>query len=123
MDRIFQLSDHALSRMAARNVSRMKVAETLFHGQIFSVGGGVYKAKLKELHGKTVDKYVVVFSKKENRIITVEHNMFRIEQNDPEDLALSKGKIYKRRKQILREQELDSWCREQYTLYHLHFTA
>ena len=126
MDRIFSLTYHALGRMATRNVSRSKVAQTIFAGQTFSTGNGLYRAKLKEVHGKTVDEYVVFFSKTTNQIVTVEHNVFRIKQKDKEDLAVSKHKIrkiFKQRKRALREQEFDSWCREEYSYYNLSFTA
>ena len=126
MDRIFTLTYHARSRMATRNVSRSKVAETIYCGQTFSNGDGLHGAKLKERCGKTVEEYVVFFSKATNRIVTVEHNVFRIKEMEREDLAVSKHKIrkiFKQRKRTLREQEFDSWCREEYRNHNLSFTA
>jgi hypothetical protein len=126
MDSFFQLTHHALGRMASRQVSKNKVAQALFCGQVFSNGNGLHRAILKELHGKTVEEYAVIFSKATKRIVTVEHNIFRIKQRDQEDLSVSSHKIrklHKQRKRALREQEFDSWCREEYNYYNLSFTA
>ena len=42
MDRIFTLTYHAPGRMATRNVSRSKVAQTIFLGQTPARGTGIY---------------------------------------------------------------------------------
>ena len=124
MDRIFHISNHALERMESRNVSKTKVAQTLYCGQIYASSTGAHKAKLLEHCGKTVSEYVVVFSKKENLIITVEHNIKRAEQNTDEFLSKHRlRKIYKQRKRALREEEFNSWCREEYGAHRLAFTA
>ena len=122
MDRIFTLTYHALGRMATRNVSRSKVAQTIFWGQTFSNGDGTHRAKLRERCGKTVDEYTVVFSKASNRIITVEHNVKRAKPFRGSTNA-QQHRLYKQRKRALREQEFDSWCREEYSYYNLSFTA
>ena len=126
MDSFFQLTCHALGRMATRQVSKTKVAQALFCGRVFANGDGLHRAILQEKHGKTVEEYVVLFSKNTSRVVTVEHKTCRIKQADREDLAVSKHKfrkIFKQRKRALREQEFDAWCREEYTLYNLSFTA
>ena len=124
MNRIFQLSNHAMDRMATRQVSNFKVAQTLFQGQIYAAGRGLFKALLYEHYGKIVDRYTVIFSKQDNLVVTVEHTVRRVENTEEEPLSKRKlRKIYKQRKRALQEQEFDSWCREEYGNYNLSFTA
>ena len=124
MNRIFQLSNHAMDRMATRQVSNFKVAQTLFQGQIYAAGRGLFKALLYEHYGKIVDRYTVIFSKQDNLVVTVEHTVRRAENTEEEPLSKRKlRKIYKQRKRALQEQEFDSWCREEYSYYNLSFTA
>ena len=63
MSNVFQFSNHAMSRLESRQISRYKVVKAFFGGQVFSSGKGLYKAKLWEYNGKMVDEYIVVFSK------------------------------------------------------------
>ena len=124
MNNVFHLSRHALSRMESRQISSSQVAKTLFGGQVFSAGDGLYKAKLREECGKNVNTYIVVFSKQEQRIITVAHNVTRKKEFDGEHIsAHRRSRIFKQRKRILSETEFDSYCREEYNNYNVRFSA
>ena len=123
-DRTFRISTHAFNRMSTRNISRAKMAEIICCGQVYSQGNGHHRAKLYERAGKSEICYEAVFSKIDRAIIsvwsTVRPAMNRNEENGK---TYTKIKVYKQRKRALKEQEFDSWCREEYNNYSLLFTA
>ena len=124
-DRTFRISAHAFGRMATRNISRSKLAEIIYCGQVYSEGNGHHRAKLYERAGKSEICYEAVFSKNDNAIISVWSNIKPVIRsgNEENGKTYMKTKVYKQRKRALREEEFDSWCREEYGNYQLPFTA
>lgn len=118
-NKIFHISQHALSRMATRNISHFQLAEIMFCGQVYSIGDGKYRAKLYEQVGKSEVCYEAVFSKSDRLIISVWSHIKPAlhSRNENYDEKKAKFKIYKQRKRMLKEQEFDSWCREEYKNY------
>lgn len=124
MNSMFQLSHHAQSRMETRKISISKVAQAIFYGQIYSASRGLHKAKFWEQNGKFIDKYTVVFSKKNNCVVTVEHNVQRYDKNEDEYTSKHQSrKIHRLRKRAAREAEEYAWYREECENCNLAFTA
>lgn len=123
MSNVFQFSNHAMSRLESRQISRDKVVKAVFCGQVFSSGKGLYKAKLWEHNGKMVDEYIVVFSKADKKVVTVEHNVKRADSFDEEHSKHQIRKIFKQHKRSVREREFNDWCREEYRHYNMPFPA
>ena len=124
MNTVYRYTHHALSRMESRKVSAAKVAQIISCGQIFLTKKGLFKAKVWEHYGKTVEKYAVVFSKSDHVVVTVEHSLSPCKSNSPEsDSFFRQRKIHRMRKRAAREQEFDSYCREEYEYYNLKFSA
>lgn len=124
MNNVYRFTHHALNRMESRKVSEAKVARIMSCGQIFGSKHGVHKARIWENTGSIVNKYTVVFSKQDNCIITVEHNVFPAKNTKHGDNSFRKErKLYKRRKQNMIDREFDSWCREEYENHDLRFSA
>ena len=124
-DRTFHISAHAFCRMATRNISRSKLAEIIYCGQVYSEGNGRHRAKLYEQVGKSEICYEAVFSKIDHVIISVWNNIRPAIRGGDEEKSkvYIKTKVYKQRKRALREQEFDSWCREEYGNYSIPFPA
>lgn len=124
MNSVFKLSRHAQNRIQSRKISRIKVAQAIFYGQIFSSSKGLYKAKLWENNGKFVDLYTVVFSKQESKVVTVEHTVMRnTKYNDEYMSKHMENKIFKRRKRAVKEADDYAWWKEEYENNNLPFTA
>ena len=124
MEKTFRFTNHALDRMEARNVSETKVAQILASGQIFAGKHGLHRAKIWEHTKNTVDKYVVVFSKSDHLVITVERTASPIGKGECGNLSFTQErKSYRQRKRVLQEREFDAWCREEYNSFNLRFTA
>ena len=51
MDSVFSFTNHALERMESRDISKTRVAQTLFSGQISAEENGLLKAKSWEFTG------------------------------------------------------------------------
>lgn len=124
-NRTYRISTHAFNRMAARHISRAKLAEIIYCGQVFSGNNGRHHARLYERAGKSVICYEAVFSKSDHAIISVWSGIrpALCSGNEENTQIRTKTKIYKQRKRTLREQEFDSWCREEYSHYRLTFPA
>ena len=124
-DRTFRISAHAFGRMATRNISRSKLAEIIYCGQVYSEGNGRHRAKLYEQAGKSEICYEAVFSKIDHAIISVWSNIRPAvrSRNEENGKNYTKIKLYKQRKRALREEEFASWCREEYRDYKLPFPA
>ena len=121
----FHYTYHALDRIETRQVSKAKVEQILSSGEIFSSDDGLHKAKFKEYSRNTVDKYVVIFSKQNKLIVTVEHNVCSIKKNSkPGDISNYRSrKIYKHRKRACEEREFNTYCREEFERYNMRFSA
>lgn len=124
-NRSFRITDHAYRRMESRNITHGKLAEIMGCGQVFSGGRGLYRAKLYQRAGKSEICYEAVFSKQNRTIISVWENVKPLAPSDHEEngKVYTRTKIYKQRKRALREQEFNSWCREEYGSYNLSFPA
>lgn len=124
-NRSFRLSWHALNRMETRNISPEKLAEIMKCGQVYSGGNGRYRVKLFQRTRKSEICYEAVFSKQDKVIISVWETTIPLNRTDDEEKGKSHTKIrlYKQRKRALREQEFNSWCREEYGSYNLSFPA
>ena len=124
-NRTYRISTHAFNRMASRNISRAKLAEIIYCGQVFAGNNGRHHARLYERSGKSEICYEAVFSKADHTIISVWSGIrpALCSGNEENTSFRTKNKIYKQRKRALREQEFDSWCREDYGNYSIQFPA
>lgn len=124
-NRTYRISTHAFNRMASRNISRAKLAEIIYCGQVFAGNNGRHHARLYERSGKSEICYEAVFSKADHTIISVWSGIrpALCSGNEDNGKIYIKTKVYKQRKRALREQEFDSWCREEYGNYSIQFPA
>ena len=123
MDRVIRYTTHALNRMESRNISSDKVAQILYFGQVFSADNGKYRAKLQEFTGKSIIRHEVVYAKSENLVITVWKETKPFLLRKEKWSKHQEQRIYKHRKQTQREQEFNTYCREEYEHYNLQFSA
>ena len=123
MDSVFSFTNHALERMESRDISKTRVAQTLFSGQISAEENGLLKAKSWEFTGSRLIRHEVIFSGEEKLIITAWNTSkpFKIRQEKSSGRQASK--IYKQRRQAWKKQECDSGCREEYHSCNLRFVA
>ena len=107
-------TNHALSRMEERNISKEKVLEMLRLGQTFSSSNGTYIVKYLEVCGSITRNYRIIYSKRDDVVITV----FCFEKRFDERNALSKNltknarKIYKQKKNNAKQMDADAYYKE-----------
>lgn len=123
MDKVIRYTKHALNRMESRNISVDKVEQILNAGQVFSADSGCHRAKLQEFTGKNIIRHEIVFCKSENRIISVWKSIKPFSCRTEGFSKRHEQRIYKLRKQALRERDFNSYCREEYGNYNLQFSA
>ena len=123
MDRIIRFTNHALERMESRDISKTRVAQTLFCGKISTEENGLSRARSWEFNGSKLIRHEVIFSREDNLIITAWNTSkpFKIRPEKSSDRQTRR--IYKRRKQALEKREFESLCREEYDFCKLRFSA
>lgn len=113
----FFITDHALSRMESRQISRLTLAKIIFTGQVFSRGNGRFIAKLKQRVGNSIISYSAVFSKKNGVIYTVWSSIKPYKKYVDEEKQKAHKKFYKQRKRMIADNDFNTYCREEFSEY------
>lgn len=123
MDRVIRFTNHALERMESRDISKTRVAQTLFSGRVSAEENGLSRARSWEFTGSRLLRHEVIFSEEENLIITAWNTSKPFKIHQEKSSGRQARKIYKQRRLALEKREFDSRCREEYASCNLRFSA